>query len=63
MNTTMTPEANEPAKPSLSFDLESWLYDLVRAENPHWVHPNGFCPDCWSEVQKMLDESEQIEVV
>lgn len=35
------------------FDLDQLLLQLVLRSHPEWQQPDGSCPACWLEIQRM----------
>lgn len=35
------------------FELDQLFMQLVLSDHPEWQRPDGSCPSCWLEVQRM----------
>ena len=49
--------------PSLDFDLDDWLLNLVMLNHPEWKHSDGSCPECRVEIQRMRERADAVEVL
>jgi hypothetical protein len=38
---------------SFDFELDQLLLQLVLGEHPEWQQPDGSCPTCWLEIQRL----------
>ena len=39
------------------FELDQMLLELVLSSHPEWRRPDGSCPPCWLEVQRLRNEA------
>ena len=41
------------------FELDQLLLQLVLQEHPEWQQPDGSCPTCWLEVQRLKAQPDE----
>ena len=54
-------EASNPT--SFNFDLDEWLLNLVLLNHPEWKRADGSCPDCETEIERMQERADTVEVL
>ncbi len=40
-----------------NFELDQMYLQLVLSDHPEWQRPDGSCPPCWLEVQRLRAET------
>ena len=47
----------------LHLALDKWLMSQVEARNPDWKEPDGSCPKCGREAERLKKEAAGIELL
>ena len=48
---------------NFDFDLDQLLLQLVVRSHPEWQRPDGSCPSCWMEIQRMQVRADSVDVL
>jgi hypothetical protein len=51
MNTV--PQRRDNRIRDFDFELDQLLLELVLGRRPDWRQPDGFCPQCWQEIDRL----------
>jgi len=58
-----TAETRDNRIRDFDFDLDQLLLRLVIRSHPEWQRPDGSCPTCWLEIQRMRERADSVQVL
>ncbi len=61
MNATIQPSDDRIR--DFEFDLDQLLLQIVLRSHPEWRRPDGSCPTCWPEIQRMRTRADDVEAL